>query len=79
MIKYNLKNKYPTVLRIIVEPESVEFDLESNHFVTVVASGNSPMYECVHFLDNEGINSISFWPDQGQVAVYYGGKNILDM
>ena len=79
MTTYDLKNDYDRILRIIIEPEAIEYDLKPNEQATVVVIGGSSAFQCKHFVDKEGINCIAFWPDRGTVEISFDGRNIVDL
>jgi|GEM_PF-4230402 len=79
MTTYDLKNDYDGILRIIIEPEAIEYDLKPNEQATVIMSGDSPAFQCKHFADKEGINCVAFWPDRGLVEIRLNGRNIIDL
>jgi hypothetical protein len=79
MISYDIVNEGDKILRIVIEPESIEHDLNPYEMVTVTLSGTSPVFACKEFIDSQGVRSISFWPDKGQVKITFKGKDILEL
>jgi hypothetical protein len=79
MTTYDLKNDYDVVLRIIIEPEAVEYDLKPQQRVTVIVVGDSPAFQCKHFMDKDGFHCVAFWPERGSVEIHFDGKNIMDV
>ena len=79
MITYDLTNNYDTPLRLVIEPEGLEYDLPPGGQVTVSISGEPPAFSCQHFRDNEGFQCVSFWPEKGIVEIIHQGKNIIEM
>lgn len=79
MISYDIINEGDKILRVVLEPESIEHDLSPKEMVTVTLSGGSPVCACKESIDLQGVRSISFWPDKGQVKITFKGKNILEL
>ena len=79
MTSYILTNDYNAVLRIILEPEGVFYNLDKNQKVTVTVKGDNPAFECCHSVDSDGVNCVSFWPDRGTIEIDLNGKNILEL
>lgn len=79
MTSYILSNDYNAVLRIILEPEGVFYNLYKNQKVTVTVKGDNPAFECCHSVDSDGVNCVSFWPDRGTIEIDLNGKNILEL
>ena len=79
MTSYILSNDCNAVLRIILEPEGVFYNLDKNQKVTVTVKGDNPAFECCHSIDSDGVNCVSFWPDRGTIEIDLNGKNILEL
>ena len=79
MMIYQLSNDYNAVLRIILEPEGVFYNLDKNKKVTVKVKGDNPAFECCHSVDSDGVNCVSFWPDRGTIEIDLNGNKILEL
>jgi hypothetical protein len=79
MTTFNLRNDADCILRIIIEPEAIEYDLKPKDQVVVIVTGENPAFECVSSIDKEGVNCITLWPDKGRVVIQFEGKNIINL
>ena len=73
---FALKNHFDVTLRIVLGPGSV-YELAAGESVNVRFEGASPVLFCEYFVDEDGFNAVSFWPEQELYRVTYKGQEVL--
>ena len=73
---FALKNHFDVTLRIVLGPDSV-YELAAGESVNVRFEGASPVLFCEYFVDEDGFNAVSFWPEQELYRVTYKGQDVL--
>ena len=66
-------NEAVALIKLVLEPESIEHVLQSGQTAQVSVSGGNSTIQTKHSIDDEGIQCVSFWPDRGVLKITVDG------